>query len=111
MSGRIVLRCPAHARQAPACAPAVVFLCRKLPGIGSWSRSSLGSDFEFIGAQRVEDASNMIGASDFQHQLDFGFADRHLSKTARLADLQDVGAQVGDTLREPRKAAWADSRS
>ena len=44
-------------------------------------------DLELVGAQRVVNAPDMLGAGGFKNQFDFGFANCHLAETAAVSNL------------------------
>src|SRR5512145_369701 len=45
----------------------------------------------------------MVRAGGFDNQFDFRFTDCDLAEAARLTNLQDVGAELGDAPGEPRE--------
>jgi hypothetical protein len=67
--------------------------------------SRFALDFEILVLQRLEYALNVLDSSGFQDQLNFSLADGHMAETASVTDLQDIGACIGDPLRELRESA------
>src|SRR5688500_8158870 len=64
--------------------------CFSLPddiGKRAMAKSPFVLDLEFIGAQRVVDPLDMLGAGGFEDQFDLGLADGHLAEAAAMIDL------------------------
>lgn len=63
--------------------------------------STLPSDLEPFLAELAPDAFDVIQTGGLDDQFNFGLVDGYSAEAAALANLQDVGAEVGDSLTQP----------